>query len=58
MVKKKTNYRPYTHKTYEVSTFDNDRYISTFNSLKSAIKYCESNAPVKYTIKKIMGTVM
>ncbi len=52
-----SDYRKYEEPTFEVYTFSNDIYITGFRTLPEAIKYCKSNHPVRYSIKKVIGMV-
>ena len=52
-----SKYIKYTEQIYEVYTFHFDIYVSRFDTLKGAIDYCESNDPMKYSIKKVIGRV-
>lgn len=53
----KSKYKSFKNPQYEIYTLEGDKYITSYSNLKSAKKYCKSNYPVRYLIKKNIGTV-
>jgi len=56
----KSRYKPLKRPMYEVYAFTpygGEKYMTGYLDLKDAVEYCKRNYPVKYYIKKVIGTV-